>query len=246
MVFSESSFRGVPPESWCVGARSAGICLHLPLRTPPPAQEHACFLPSTGLCSRPAWCFPGLGVSPGRSSGCRVHAPSHSPGGAGLRCPPPLSWLPLCCALGAPPTLLLHSPSLSAPATALGAEPGVFLTLLPDPSFSVLLCPGPADLGPSCPCTQLGLCNSGPSSWESMHRQLKEEDGWLNRESFLSVIFFQCPVLMCFQVTEASALQRGPVPATCLPGVDSSGVFELGNLCLHPLKTLKSCGAGGG
>lgn len=31
----------------------------------------------------------------------------------------------------------------TAPATALGAEPGVFLTLQPDLSFSVLLCPGP-------------------------------------------------------------------------------------------------------
>ncbi|KAM7243567.1 hypothetical protein CapIbe_004175 [Capra ibex] len=45
----------------------------------------------------------------------------------------------------------------------------------------------------------------------------------------------------------ARLLQRGAVtPHTRLPGVDSSRVFELGNLCLHSLNTLKSCGAHGG
>lgn len=185
MVFLESLFLGVPPSPgvWAPAVQ-ASVCAPRP-----PAQEQACFLPSTGLCSQPAWCFLGLRGAPGRSSGCRVHGPSHSPGDAGLRCPspPPLMAAALLCS-GCAPHPPASQPSLSAPATALGAKPGVFLTLQPDLSLSVLLCPGRADPGPSCRCTQLRLCNSGPFSWKSIHRQLKE-GGWLQRGRFLRVIF---------------------------------------------------------
>lgn len=174
---------GCPPKCrWCLGGP-----LQAHLSASPPSQEH-----TLAFCHIHEFVLMTSVVLPGalRGSGGEVQ---NTAGG----CPRPcLTILGVQGFAGAPspaPHLLSSRgcssavlqahpsrPSTSQPpgpspsASTVRAEPSLFLTLRPDFSFSstgVVLLPSSAGLaqGPAAQWTKLGSCNSGLSSWKSIH-----------------------------------------------------------------------------
>lgn len=129
-------------------------CRHL--SAPPPQPPETRFLPSTGLCSRPAWCFPGLR---GSWAKFRMQSPRPVTQSRGCRsslAPPAL----MAGALGAPPTS-----RFTAPACLPGLLPWGRGRRVPDsPARPQLLGPAVSRAGPTWGPAANAL-SSGSATW---------------------------------------------------------------------------------